>query len=450
MKTVQAVRDRAAIEEIAVSLATRGGLLISGLAIQSLLAYTLLPTGRGAFAVCILFAALLGVLLTPGVDAGSQYYVMAGKMTLSQGVAVSLTICLFGGALAVLVAIPLIRSQIPFFQKANETSFYLTTILVPLSTFAVAIQQLLAGLRRFVQIAWISLVQTAANGAVLVVLLVGLRLGVDGALIAACTGNFAMIVMGLRYLRRNCGFGWERPSSRSVMFVLRYGLKHYLARIGWGVDLRVGVLLLGVIATGAEVGFFAVASGLMMRFFLIPNSVFGPLLARIVKEGGRPELVSFCARISTWLTGAALLVFLAVAVPVVRVILSPEFLPIVPLARTIAPGILVYSGAIILNAYFRATNRPHIPSLATGVGLGCTLLLVPVLYPLLGVHAAAWGMTVGFFARSAILSVLYYRVTRSAPAIFVIFRQGDLRRIQTVRTSALWRSFSRSSNGSDA
>ena len=67
MKTnTKPIRRTTGVEDVAVSMATRVGLLLSAVAIQSLLAYALLPAGRGAFAVCILFAAMLGTLLTPG------------------------------------------------------------------------------------------------------------------------------------------------------------------------------------------------------------------------------------------------------------------------------------------------------------------------------------------------------------------------------------------------
>ena len=149
MRKTQAARQRTGIEDVAVSIVTRVGLLFSGLAIQSLLAYVLLAAGRGAFAVCILFSALLGVLLTPGADAGAQYFVMAKKMSISQGTSVSLAICLIGGGLSAVLSVPLIRSDIAFFQNADPRSFYIALAIVPFSTFAGALQQLLAGLRRF-------------------------------------------------------------------------------------------------------------------------------------------------------------------------------------------------------------------------------------------------------------------------------------------------------------
>ena len=326
-------------------MATRVGLLVSSVAIQSLLAYLLLPTGRGEFAVCTLFGVLLGVLFTPGADVGAQYFVLAKKISVSQGVSASLVICLIGSGIAATLAIPLIHSEITFFQKAEPQSFHVALLLIPLTTFSNAMQHHLSGLRRFARIALFSVLQAATNALGVVSLVLGLGLGVQGALLASCSGYLVMIIVCLGDLRRSAGLTWKSPSRLGLSGVLGYGIKYYTARIVGGIDAHVGVLLLGMMATTSEIGLFAVASSLTMRFIVISNAVSASLLPRAVGDPhGRPELVAFCSRITTWVTGASLLLLVAFNVPLVRILLSAEFLPSVPLIRTIAPGILVFSG----------------------------------------------------------------------------------------------------------
>ena len=434
------------IEDVSVSLAKRVGLLISSVAIQSLLAYALLPAGRGEYAVCILLTALLGVVFTPGADAGAQYFVMTKRISISQGVSTSLVICVIGAALSAAIAVPLIHSGVTFFQKAEPGSFYLALALVPVIAFSNAMQHHLVGLRRFARLALFSLMQAAANGLVAASLVLGLRLGVNGALIAVCIGDLVMIIVCFRDLRRHAGLAWETPSRRALGEVLRYGLKYHAARIGSSVDARFGVLLLGVLADRSEVGLFAVASALMMRFITISHSVAAPVLPRAAQhEEGHTDLVAFCARITTWVTGVALIVVLVLSAPLVRVLLSPLFLPVVPLIKIIAPGILVFAGSNVLISYFRAVNKPAVCSWAAGIGVASNVILVALLYPALGVEAAAWGLSAGLIVRSVAISVAYCRVTRTRLGAHWLLHRGDIARIAVSARASLSRLTGKSS-----
>ena len=425
-------------EDFSVNMATRAGVFLSGIAMQSLLAYTLLPTGRGAYAVAVLFASLLGVLLTPGADAGAQYFVMAKRISLSQGVSVALAICLLGAAIATALGLPLIHSDLPFFEKAESSSFYLALVLIPSTTLANALRHQLVGLRRFARVALFSLAQSVSNALALVGLVLILEFGVNGALLALCIGNLAMIILCIRDLRKHAGLEWKFPAGSGLAGVFTYGLKYYVARIGWGLDVRAGVLVLGLLAARSEVGLFAVASGLMLNLLMISNAVLPPLLPRTAdREGGRADLVAFCARTTTWATGGALILLLALASPIVRLLLGAEFLPIVPLIRIIAPGILVFAGANVHTAYFRGVNQPEVCSWAVGIGLGINLILVSLLYGHLGVAAGAWGMTCGLIARSAWLSVTYYRDTHMRLALGWLPQRGDLGRLRSFAEGAM-------------
>ena len=143
-------------QEVALLLAMRVTVLAFALLGQSLLAYALLPEGRGAYAVCVLVGALAGVVTTPGADRGSQYFVMAGQTSVSQGISVALTICVLGSMAAVALLIPLIHSEFAFFQKASTRSFYLALALSPFICLSSVVRLQLAGFRRFVRLAMLS------------------------------------------------------------------------------------------------------------------------------------------------------------------------------------------------------------------------------------------------------------------------------------------------------
>ena len=436
--TISGVRD------VAVSLATRVGLLGSGVLIQSLLAYALLPSGRGSFAVCILFSSLLGVLLTPGADAGAQHFVMSGELTLSRAVSASFLICAAGSLVAACVGIPLIGSSLSFFQKADQDAFYVALILVPLNTLAAVLQSQLAGFKEYGRIAVYSFIRVATNALALVFFVYVLKLGVHGALAAVGVASLAMVICSTRYLVVMWGLRYEPISSEAFRKLIRYGIRFYVARIGWGVDVRIGTLLLGVLASKADVGLFAVGSGLMMQFVIVSNSVFTVLLPMATASTkGRPELVSFCSRCSAWATGMTLGLFLALSEPVVHVLLSSAFLPVIPLVSVIAPGVLMFAGANMLTAYFRGINRPGICSGAVALGLAANGVSVLILYPAAGVVGAAYGMTIGFAVRSFVLCVAYRRVSGVGLAANWIPQRGDFERLTALARQITGRPLSR-------
>lgn len=397
--------------ELVIILGTRILLLVTGVLHQGMLAHLLLPAGRGAYAVCVLLGVLLGILVTPGAGSGAQYFVMAGRLSLSEGVSIALTISMVGSGLGIAAALPLIHGGQALFARADPQSFSLALLLVPLTSFSGALALQLGGLRRFGRLAVFSLLQALV--AVLAVALFGYRagLGVAGAILALAAGNLVMIVAALVDLRRHCGLVWEVPTRAGLMSILGYGLRQHGSRVGAAVEDRLGGLLLSFTATPADIGLFSAGSALLTRVLFLPYSISVALQPRVAADRtGRPQLTAFCARVSWWATGVVLAVLLAVSAPLVRLLLSEEFLPVIPLLWIMAGGILVYSGADLFMAYFRGTNRPGVCSWAIAAGVVAHVAAFLALYPALGVASAAWGMTVGLIVRSVVLLAAWRRI----------------------------------------
>ena len=186
-----------------------------------------------------------------------------------------------------------------------------------------------------------------------------------------------------------------------------------------------GTLVLGLLASQAEIGLFAVASVLMLQLQTISNSVGNALLPRIAGHG-RPELTTRCLRLVCLVTLGALIVLLAGSMPLVRMLFSEAFLPAVPLLWIIAPGVLAFAGSGIFITYFRAINRPDICSWAVFLGLAANLGAIPLLYPRIGIDAAAWALSINMICRCGLLAVAFARVTGMSAAATWLPRRGDV------------------------
>ena len=393
-------------QDVAVLLATRIGVVTLGLLVQVALAWTLLPEGRGGYAVCILFAVLLGAFFAPGATSGAQYVVMTRQASLSQGVSSALAIVLVGGASAAGLGLSLIHGDLPFFHQAEARSFRLALVVIPLAGFSAALEHLLAALRRFRRIALFSMLRVAANALALLVLVRGAGLGVDGAVVALAAGHSVMIAACLLDLRRHCGLNPEMPSRANLGRILGYGLRVHVTGIVGRVDRQIGVLALGFVAGAAEIGLFSTASVLMFGFVTIARAVGGALLPRIA-AADRVELTASCLRLVCGATAAALLAFLAVSAPLARLLLPESFLSVVPLLRILAPGILAYACADVFVTYFNGVDRPQTGSWAIGCGVCVSLGALFSLYPEFGSSGAAWAVTMGMTCRCVLLAVMF-------------------------------------------
>lgn len=413
--------------EVLLLLATRVAVLAFAVVGQSLLAYTLQPEGRGAYAICVLFGVLASVVCTPGTDRGAQYFVVARRTSLSQGVSVAFAICLVGSAAAASVALLLINSDLQFFQNADKSSFYLALSLIPLVSFSTATHRQIAGLRRFIHLAAFSLIRSVAIVLAITALVWKLELGVNGAIAALAIGHLAMTVFGVLDLRRNCGLAFEMPSRTALVWVLRYGLKEYVAKVGTAVEFRLGGLLLAFLASRGEIGLLSAGIGLITRVLIIPNSIATYLLPRVAGEdSGRSDLVAFCCRLTCWVTGALLLGWSAVSAPLVPFLLSDAFAPVIRLTWIMAIGVCATAGAEILIEYFRGTNRPQVASGAIWIGLSANASLLFALFPILGVEGAAWALTGGMLGRGIFLAAMFRRIARVPLNAMLMLRPDDL------------------------
>ena len=73
----------------------------------------------------------------------------------------------------------------------------------------------------------------------------------------------------------------------------------------------------------------------------------------------------------------------------------------------------------------KGIDCPDICSWAVSLGLAANLMAIPVLYPVVGVSAAAWGLTLGIICRLVLLAAAFARATRMRWLSIWLPRPGD-------------------------
>jgi O-antigen/teichoic acid export membrane protein len=196
--------------------------------------------------------------------------------------------------------------------------------------------------------------------------------------------------------------------------------------VAHSIDFNTGTLVIAAIGDNAAVGLYAAVSALMLKFLLFAQALQESLLPRIARDdAGRRGLVTQMSRIAVCGTLAAVLLFLAVARPVVTLLLSPAFMPGLVIAWWIAPGIVIHSASTVLMPFFEGTNRPSVVSVATWVGLLFNVVGVLFLYPRFGLAGAGAAMTLGLISRSVVLVYVFRRTTGSTLRELLVLRRSD-------------------------
>ncbi|MCD4689926.1 polysaccharide biosynthesis C-terminal domain-containing protein [bacterium] len=414
-------------KDTAVAFTSRIIVLLISLAIQSTLAWLLGPDGRGAYAVCLLFATLLGTCFAFGMDTAGQYFVASKRMSVSEGVWATVGGLLAASLVAVLVGRVLMEFDLAFLAKAPRDSFYVALAVVPFHVVGQGCILLLVGLGRIKWMAVTAIVNAVTQLAAALLLIRWLGLGVNGALLAIVAAGAVNILLGFTAFRREGALKRIRFKLSHTKRIVAYGARFYVARLSSAMYVRVGTMILAFFAPAGDIGVFAAASGLVSRILFVPTSIETALFSRVAADArGRPEAVGRAARVSGLVSGAMLLVLGMLSRPVVVVLLSPEFAKAVTLIWIMIPGVFVRAAAKVLMSYFTGTNRPSVCSWAIGAGMAANIGAIFVLLPLIGLEGAAWAMTIGFVVSSAVLVVAFRRVTGLSLAATWAPRRADI------------------------
>jgi len=414
------------LRDFGMTFASRIAMVLIGLATQSCLAWVLGPGGRGSYAVCFLFATVLGICIVVGYDLPALYFVASKKFSVSEGVVHALIYAGIGSALAVGVGLLMMRMPLPFLQKASTRAFHLSLVFLPAAVYSYTFLQLLTSVREF---GWFAILQTAGAVTMLGATLVfvwGLSWGPEGALLANIVAAVVTLAGTLVVLHAKHRLRWCRPSLAKLKAMLSYGARFYVGKISNLVNFQVGTIILALFATREEVGLFAVAAALTGRTMMIPDTLSGILIPRVAgNQAGVRRVVAICARLSLVICGGLLLILSVFARPLIALLFSPAFLPAVPLIWILAAGFLLRAPSKVLISYLVGSDHPGAVSAAMAAAIAVNVALVWALLPILHLPAAAIGLAGSYVVSAGIIAWCYCHFGQVSLSDLLHFRRSD-------------------------
>jgi O-antigen/teichoic acid export membrane protein len=393
---------------------------------QSCLAWLLGPAGRGSYAVCALFAMFLTAILILGCEMATQYSLITKRFNVSEAIVYAFIYGFIGCLVAIPIGVLILKLPISYLEKATTDQFYLALVSIPASLFSLTFIRMLAGLREF---KWFCIAEITHASLLLVLTLFfvwGMKMGVTGALLALVLSGFLIVGIIIGFLQKKYGLERIKFSFRKLGQMFSYGFRYHPGRVSNTLNVHVGAFILAWMASSSDVGLFSVASALMLKVELVPNALLQVLLPRIAEDKeGRKDLVIKCMRVVLVLSAVMLLGLGAVCSPVIPILFSPKFRPIIVLIWLLIPGVFLRSVSKVFIPYMLGTNRPGYLSMSVMAGMVANVVSLYLLLPLIKLPAASVAMTINYAVSSTLLFFFFRKFSGFRFAEMFDFKRED-------------------------
>lgn len=419
--------------DVTRTLATQAPVFALGLAASVLTARVLGPTDRGFYALCFMIAntAVFFGSLTLGESA--VYHIgrrgMDPSRTLGAALALAagLALLTFG---ALRGAEPLL---LHFFDALPSQSLGLVALLAPLILFNTVVIHFFRALDRLDLFNVCRILAPALRLAALV-LVFARGGGMIAALQAVALAELLLLPAQLLLL-----FRLARPRLGSP--ALARALAGTGAQLEGSaaieqVDYRVAGFTIAAFCTAADVGFFAIADGIITYVIGIPiliGNVLVPKIARM-QDGDAARMTAATCRSTLFVTTGLIGLLALLSQPLVALLYGADFLPSAPLIVALAPVAVARSGVRILAQYVFISNRVRLLAMANAATLIAHAALLVVLVPSHGVLGAAIAVSLGYLLQLALVALAFSRLS-GLPLLEVLMPQrSDLERMLRAAT----------------
>ena len=402
------------------SLSTGGALLLFGnvfftiisLATSIVLARWLGREGRGLVALFATTPQMLFRFSSLGVGSAVSYYLGKKQYETSEILSSALTFGVISSIAATIVLFLLIP---PTSEYWGGLPFWALISICPL-TIAVLWQNIgvrfHTGLFHVHYAAAGQIVQGLARVCFILLLVIVLRFGVSGAVIATslelAVACVAVLFLAARYVNIRLTI-----NVRLIYRFISYGIQNWLFILLAAFNVRIGIYLLQYYADASAVGLFATGQGLCLFLLMVPNAWTNLLLPRVA--GSKPNEISeqtlqLC-RNGLLILGTLGGVIMLIAPVVVPLLYTQAFTPSVYVVWITMPGLLFLHVYRVLAIDFAGRARQTIPIITSLTGLVVNILVSMVLIPRNawygGIVGASLALTFSTLLMAVIIAIIY-------------------------------------------
>ncbi|MGD8686966.1 MAG: oligosaccharide flippase family protein [Syntrophobacterales bacterium] len=387
---------------------TQVGKITLSVATAAIVAHHLGPEGKGMLALALLVPGILGLFLSGGINVANVYFTGSRRLDVptlaanSVGFALVMTILGFGAVIC-LASAGWLEAVVPGVPVWIVLLAMLAFPIILLNGFFSSILQ---GLQLIFTVNLISFIQSILTLSLTLLLVIGWKLGLLGALLASLASWGLSLIVWCITLRRHGGVLTPRWSYDVLRSTLSFGLRGYIGNVLQFFNYRLDMFILNYFLGPASVGIYAVSVRLAELLWYLPNAVGFVIFPRAAAS--KPEEMNvftprvFRATLGLTALGALGLAF--VGRPVINLVFSSAFVGAFIPMLVLLPGVVLLGGAKVLTNELAGRGYPHYNSLNAGLALILTVVLDLVLIPRYGVVGAA-------LASSAAYTTIFFTAT---------------------------------------
>lgn len=402
-------------------------LLCFQLIIQSYLAWSLGPAGRGEYAIALMFSLFLASVLVVGADYAGTYLLASKQFNLSESVWYTLIFIVLCSIVANVVGYYIIQLPIEIFKKAELNTFFLATVSIPFFLYAESLLRILTGVFEYKLYAIMVVLRTVFFFVCILIFEKICYLGVDGIFYGKIASDLMIIFIIIYLLKSKFGLHKVHIKLSKIKIQFSYGIRNYVGKLSNTINTRMGVLIIAFFATKEEIGFFSMAVLLVSKIAVIPDSVSLILIPKISKNSSEiKKMVMSCVRIIGLISGIALAILFFLSHYIVVILFGPDYLSVAELIPLLIIGYWFNSMAKGFASYLTGTNHPGLNSISYFAGMVVNLAVMIVLLPLLGISGASISVSINYCVHYMLVLFFFIKISNVSLFDILLFKKEDL------------------------
>jgi O-antigen/teichoic acid export membrane protein len=417
------------IRDILITFSTHILAVALSLAVAIAIARLLGPEGKGAYSLIILVPTLLTLVGNLGIGIANTYFGGSRKYRWAD---LSSNSLISAVGLGIVVAVAFLAYFYAFrpswLTDIESRSILMATLVVPFSLLIMYFSSILLGQYKIKEYNLVLLAQSGALLILVLLVLLALKGGVFGAIVAWAGATLVATIFSILLVRRTTSVKW---SFHPLVFKdsVKFGIKGYLGNAIQFLNYRLDMVLVAFFMNITFVGYYSISVALAEALWYLPGAVGTVIFARtpgMKAEDANRSTPRIC-RNTFFVTIMAALVLFALSRYIITLFFGSAFLPALKPLWILLPGIVALSIPKVLGNEIAGRGKPIVGTIVAGVSLAVNIPLNLLLIPRIGISGAALASTVSYSVSAVVVLAAFLKISGNSWIDTILLKREDLK-----------------------